>query len=93
MTDAVVEHPRNESPQAETVGGTGCDNQRNGPEYERERSHYDRPKTQPGSPQRRAARIAAAAMLLDRELDDQDCILTRQTDQKDQPDLRVDIVL
>ena len=75
-----------------TRAGTGRAPERDTAEDERERGHDDRAQTETraferGFEQRRAAFVGEL-----RELDDQDGVLRRETDQHDEADLRIDIV-
>ena len=61
-------------------------------EHERERSHDDRPETQPRGFERGFEGREPLGLLLRGELHDQNGVLRRQADQDHQPDLEIDIV-
>ena len=85
-TDHAGEDRGPESPGALGAGPDGP-HERHHAEDERERRHQDRPQAQRGPPRGSRSRAVTACAARLRELDDQDGVLRRKADQRDQPTL------
>src|SRR3546814_7342868 len=76
---------------ARVGAGAGGNGHRQHAHDEGERGHQDRTEAQARGLDHRLAQRPAELALLDRELDDQDRVLRRQADHRDQADLEVDV--
>src|SRR5204862_7718383 len=70
----------------------GGDRERQNAENERERSHQDRPEPQTRRFDRRRRRGEPLLVPAQREFDDQDRVLRREPEQRDEADLEIDVV-
>ena len=72
--------------------GTGRDGERQHAEDEREAGHQDRAQAQLGGFDHRLERVLAVAHPFLGEFDDQDRVLCRHADRRDEADLEIDVI-